>query len=72
MGLKKNEQGGKGNKYIIIVLRGTYLLLGVLDAVTAVADVAADIEGIVATDGAGGAVRGLFLKERKVVNTVRV
>lgn len=30
------------------------LLLGVLDAVGAVADIAADSEGVVAADGAGG------------------
>ena len=30
------------------------LLLGVLDGVGAVADVAADIDGVVTTDGAGG------------------
>lgn len=35
------------------------LLLGVLDAVGAVADVAADVDGEVATDGAGGGGEGV-------------
>jgi hypothetical protein len=35
------------------------LLLGVLDAVGAVADVAADIDGEVTTDGAGGGGKGV-------------
>ncbi len=35
------------------------LLLGVLDGVGAVADVAADIQGEVATDGAGGRGQGV-------------
>ena len=35
------------------------LLLGVLDAVGAVADVAADVDGVVATDGAGGRGEGV-------------
>lgn len=35
------------------------LLLGVLDAVGAVADVAADIDGVVTTDGAGGGGQGV-------------
>lgn len=35
------------------------LLLGVLDAVGAVADVAADIDGEVTTDGAGGRGQGV-------------
>jgi hypothetical protein len=35
------------------------LLLGVLDAVGAVADVAADIDGVVATDSARGGSKGV-------------
>lgn len=35
------------------------LLLGVLDGVGAVADVAADIDGEVTTDGAGGGGKGV-------------
>lgn len=35
------------------------LLLGVLDGVGAVADVAADVDGVVATDGAGGGGKGV-------------
>lgn len=35
------------------------LLLGVLDGVGAVADVAADVQGEVATDGAGGRGQGV-------------
>lgn len=35
------------------------LLLGVLDGVGAVADVAADVDGEVATDGAGGRGKGV-------------
>jgi len=35
------------------------LLLAVLDAVGAVADVAADVEGVVAADGAGGRGKGV-------------
>lgn len=35
------------------------LLLGVLDRVGAVADVAADIDGVVTTDGAGGGGKGV-------------
>ena len=35
------------------------LLLGVLNAVGAVADVAADIDGVVTTDGAGGGGQGV-------------
>ena len=39
------------------------LLLGVLDAVGAVADVAADIDGKVTTDGAGGGGKGVGCAE---------
>lgn len=35
------------------------LLLGVLDGVGAVADVAADVQGVVATDGAGSGGQGV-------------
>lgn len=35
------------------------LLLGVLDGVGTVADVAADVDGVVATDGAGGRGQGV-------------
>lgn len=35
------------------------LLLGVLNAVGAVADIAADIDGVVTTDGAGGGSQGV-------------
>lgn len=47
-----------GDELLLLEPEGN-LLLGVLDAVGAVADVAADVDGEVATDGAGGRGNGV-------------
>lgn len=53
------ELGGLVGDDIAILEPEGNLLLGVLDGVRAVADVAADVDGVVATDGAGGGGKGV-------------
>lgn len=53
------ELGGLPGEDLTLLEPESNLLLGVLDGVGAVADVAADIDGVVTTDGTGGRGKGV-------------
>lgn len=53
------ELGGLPGDDLTLLEPESNLLLGVLDGVGAVADVAADIDGVVTTDGTGGRGKGV-------------
>ena len=53
------ELGGLPGDNLTLLEPESNLLLGVLDGVGTVADVAADVDGVVATDGAGRRGKGV-------------